>query len=178
MAIDPVTTIALSLLLSYVLVDAALHKLRNPLHYAVIIDEYRVAPRGAGRLLVWPVCSAELLAGLALLLPPLHRAGLLLAALLLAAYFALIALNLLRGRREIDCGCGAPERAQGLSAALLARNALLVVLALAMLLAAPLSRSFVWLDWLVVAGAALALILVYLSLNLLVSNQQLLAKLK
>lgn len=178
MSLDPVVMIALSLMLSYVVVDAGLHKLRNPRHYAAVIDDYRVLPQGSGAFAVWVTGAVEIGAGVAILLPPLHRAGLALAAALLLAYFAAMALNLLRGRREIDCGCGAPGRAQGLSAGLLVRNAGLALAALVLGVAQPLARGIGWFDWLVAIAAALASILIYLSASLLLSNNHLLVRLK
>lgn len=49
MLLDPVAAIALSLLLSYVLVDAGLHKLRDPLRYGAVINGYRLLPSGSAR---------------------------------------------------------------------------------------------------------------------------------
>ena len=190
MGIDPVVMIALSLMLSFVVVDAGLHKLRNPLHYAAVIDDYRVLPRGSGSVAVWIAGAVEMGAGIAILLPSLNRAGLALTGLLLMVYFAvmaqagvfvnigLMALNLLRGRREIYCGCGARERAQGLSAGLLVRNAALALAALMSSVAQPLARGIGWFDWLVAIAAALAAILIYLSASLLLSNNHLLVRLK
>ncbi len=178
MSIDPVVLITLSLMLSYVVVDAGLHKLRNPLHYAAVIDDYRVLAQGSGSYVVWVAGAVEIGAGIAILLPPLNRAGLAVAGLLLLAYFAVIALNLLRGRRAIDCGCGAPGRAQGLSAGLLVRNAVLALAALVSSAAEPLARGIAWFDWLVAIAAALSAILVYLSASLLLANNHLLARLK
>ena len=56
MGIDPVVMIALSLMLSFVVVDAGLHKLRNPLHYATVISGYRVLPRGSGSPAAIKIC--------------------------------------------------------------------------------------------------------------------------
>jgi hypothetical protein len=177
-AVDPVLRVALGLALSWVLVDAALHKLRNPLHFAAVIDEYRVLPDGLGARLVRPLGVVELLAGCAILLPLAHRAGLLLAALLLSVYLAAMALNLWRGRRAIDCGCGAPGQGQSLGGGLCLRNALLVCTALWLAMAPSAVRSTLWLDWVVALAAAGAVILLYATLNLLLANQQLLVRLR
>jgi len=73
---------------------------------------------------------------------------------------------------------GAPAQRQGLSAALLARNAVLIAAALGLAFAQPASRALGWFDAVVVLGAALALALIYLSIGLLLSNKELLAHLK
>jgi uncharacterized membrane protein YphA (DoxX/SURF4 family) len=173
-AVDPVVRIALGLGLSWVLIDAALHKLRHPLHFGAVIDQYRLLPTGAGAWLVRPLGAFELCTGCALLLPFAHRAGALLAALLLTLYFLAMALNLWRGRREIDCGCGAPGNEQQLSGALLARNVLLASAALWLALAASVSRQAIWMDWVVGLSAAAILLLLYATVNLLLANRQLL----
>ena len=48
------------------------------------------------------------------------------AALLLGLYAAGIVVNLRRGRRHIDCGCGVGSRAQPISAGLVVRNTVLI----------------------------------------------------
>ena len=127
---------------------------------------------------VWVAGAVEIGAGVAILLPPFNGAGLAVAGLLLLAYFAAIGLNLQRGRRAIDCGCGAPGRAQGLSAGLLVRNAVLALAALVSSAAQPLARDVAWFDWLVAIAAALTVILIYLSASLLLANNHLLVRLK
>jgi len=178
MTLDPVLVIALSLLLGYVVADAGLHKLRDPGYFGVIIEDYRVLPRVNGRMLALLIGSAELTTGLAILLPLTHTAGLLAAALLLTLYFVAIALNLARGRRSIQCGCGGVSQHQSLSGALLLRNAVLIAIALCLAWLDPAARSLGWLDWIVGLSAATVAALIYMSANLLLSNDELLANLK
>jgi uncharacterized membrane protein YphA (DoxX/SURF4 family) len=176
--LDPVVVIALSLLVGYVLADAGLHKLRDPDFFGVIIEDYRLLPRIDGRLLALLVGAAELAAAVAILLPWTHVGGLLAAAALLTLYFLAIAVNLARGRRSIQCGCGGVSQHQSLSGALLLRNAVLIAIALVLAWMEPAQRSLGWLDWLVSLGAAVSAALVYMSANLLLSNDELLANLK
>jgi len=174
---DPLLQLAAALSISFLLVDAGLHKLRAPRYYAVVVDDYRILPEGAGLWVALPLGLVEALAGIAVLLPSAHRAGLAAAAALFAIYFAAIAWNLARGRRAIDCGCGAPGAAQPLAPALLWRNALLTLVA-ALLAVAPLStRAPGWLDWVIAPLAAAVLVLLYLAVNLLLANRPLLARL-
>jgi hypothetical protein len=69
---------------------------------------------------------------------------------------AAIALNLWRGRRTIDCGCGALGARQPISEWLLVRNAVVAVAAL-LVLSPPAARPWLWIDWLTVAGGVAAL---------------------
>lgn len=177
MPLDPVAAIALSLLLSYVLVDAGLHKLRDPLRYGAVIDDYRLLPSGSGARLALPLGLVEVGIGAVLLLPTVREPGLVAALCLIAAYSSAIAVNLLRGRRDIDCGCGAPDQAQHLSPALLLRNGLLLAVA-AVLFAAPAAAPAHWSGWVfaLLCGAVGALL--YASSNTLLANARLLERLR
>lgn len=172
---NPVFVQVSSYILSYVFVTAALHKWRGRARFEGILQNYRVLPRFAVR----PA---------AVLLPPLEFAlGVALfpggglaawpAAALLILYSAAIALNLLRGRRSIDCGCGGTEHGQTLSEWLLLRNAILIVFAT--LAAVPMSaRSLAWYEWIIVLFASGAGCLFYHTGNLLLVNRDLLRNLR
>jgi len=74
-----------------------------------------------------------------------------------------------RGRRDIDCGCGAPGARRPLSGWLLARNTTLAAAALVALLpVAP--RPLLWLDALTVAGAVASLATMYAATERLLTN--------
>ena len=173
MGIDPIVVIAASLLFSYVMMDAGLHKLRKPRHFAAIIDDYRVLPWRPRAVLAAALGALETAAAVAVLLPVTHAFTAAIVALLLFVYLLVIGINLLRGRRTIDCGCGGPAHGRGLSTWLLLRNGVLIALALA-LAAAKDSGVSVWLDWLVAFAAAGTFILLYAIGNQMLSNQQLL----
>jgi hypothetical protein len=79
------------------------------------------------------------------LLLPLYRWAALGAVALLVLYSVAIAINLVRGRREIDCGCFGPAARVPLSGGLVARNALLI--GAAALVSLPVgARPLVWVD--------------------------------
>jgi len=116
---DPVVGMIIRGALALLFLSAALGKLRDRRTFHGIVLDYRLLPprRAAlvAALLPWIelLLAAGVLAGLA---PAL--AG---AAVVLALYGGAMAINLARGRRELDCGCGGPS--QQLSGWLLARNA-------------------------------------------------------
>jgi uncharacterized membrane protein YphA (DoxX/SURF4 family) len=167
---DPVVRMAIALLLGWVLAEAALHKLRAPLGFGGVIDAYRLLPGGAGAWLARPLGVLELALACALLVPSLNRAAGAAAAALLALYFLAIAVNLARGRRDIDCGCGGVP--QPLSPLLLVRNALLIGLSTWLAAAAPLARDTGWADLLVALAAATVAILCYAAAAQLGANRQ------
>lgn len=144
------------------LVGAAIGKLRHPEDSARAVSAYRVLPPG----LVGPLAAAlpfvELAAGLGAALVP-HPACAGIAAGLFAMFAAAIGVNLLRGRRSLECGCGFGARRIG--PALLVHNLVLAALLLASagqrMAMMPLSILF-GLIW---AGAMLALLLSLDTLN-------------
>jgi methylamine utilization protein MauE len=150
--VDPVVAWVARLALASAFAGAALHKWRDLGAFAGAIAAHRIAPETWGGALARSFATAEAAVVVGLLVPAsaaFAGAG---AVALLALYSGAIAINLARGRRDIDCGCSA--RPQPLSPGLLARNALLAAAALpAALPAAP--RALVWVDALS-AGAALA----------------------
>ena len=167
--LDPALHTVLRLGLSLLLLGAAWHKLRDFAGFRDALDGYRLLPtrwtgRSAALLLI-----AELASGIALLLPGVESAAALAAGLLLLLYSVAIGINLARGRREIDCGCGVAGARRPLSEALIARNVLLIVGAA--LCAFPAAeRPLVWLDALTVTAGAVALALLYAALDAAVEN--------
>jgi hypothetical protein len=122
-----------------------------------------VVPAAAGFVV------GELALALGLWLPALRATCALGAAALLSLYGIAIAINLTRGRRDIDCGCGGPLGRQTLSEALVLRNALLAVAAVAAALpVAP--RALGWLDGWTLGAAVAAMTVLYNALNALFSR--------
>lgn len=149
--LDPALGLVARTALALLFTNAAWHKLRDRDAFAAILAAYRVLPETAVAPAATAVAASELAVAAALLLPSLRTAGALGAAGLLAVYSLAIAANLARGRREIDCGCGAPGARQPIGEWLLVRNALLAVAA-AVTVQPAATRPLVWIDWLTVAG--------------------------
>lgn len=164
-AIDPVPAAIMTLSLAALWLAAGLHKLADSTAFERSLEAYDVAPRAMvpllGRLL--PVLELALAAGL--LIAATRPAAGTLGALLLIGYGAAIALNLHRGRRDLDCGCmgfGAQSR---LSSTLLWRNALVAVASLSAGLLPRAQRVSSWMDtWTIIAAVAV-IALLYLTLE-------------
>ena len=146
-------------LIALVLLIAGILKLGKPNEFVEAVRNYELLPKSiaafAGRLL--PVI--ELLAGIGLLSGILVLWSALTAVGLFVLFGLAVAINLLRGRRDISCGCFGRRQDERLSWGLVARNALLAGLAAAILPTANEGQQLAFLDMviiLLVAGAAFA----------------------
>lgn len=171
--VDPVIARALGAALSVVFLAGAWQKFREPLLFRAALENYRLLPERFIDLVARGLPLLEGAAGVLLLFAETRSIGGGLAALLLFVVTVAVAINLWRGNADIDCGCGwlgAEGGEQPLSWGLVARNALLVA-ALPLALADGSQRTLVWIDYLTVACATLALLGLYLSANQLLANQ-------
>jgi hypothetical protein len=129
-----------------------------------VIGNYRLLPG-------WMVLSAagllpplELLLAICLLSAQLRPWPQLVAIALLMLFAAAMAVNIVRGRIHIDCGCGQAFLAQHLSRPLVARNLVLAALLLPSLLpSAPVPMPAL----LSAAAVGIGFFLLYLLFNLL-----------
>jgi hypothetical protein len=162
--IDPVLALVVRVGGALLLASAARHKLRDREGFRAALGGYGLLPERSVPLAADLLVAGELAIGLALLATP--RAGIA-AAALLALYAGAVGVNLARGRRHIDCGCGGAP--QPLSAWLVARN---VVLAAAFAASAlPVyERALVALDAVSVAGGVAALALSWLASDVAIAN--------
>jgi len=174
---DPVLLAMLRGALALLFLSAAVHKLRSPVTFRAQLTDYRLVPERATGAAAAAVVAGELATGFALVLPPLRASAGGAALGLLCVYSGAIALNLVRGRRDIDCGCSGPALRQPLTPWLLARNALLAGVAAACL--APVAaRALVWLDSVTVAGGVLVLASLYAASNRMLASAPALARLR
>ncbi|MBM5812335.1 MAG: methylamine utilization protein MauE [Gammaproteobacteria bacterium] len=163
---DPVLHLLLRGALALLFALAALAKWRQPRDFHGILLAYRLLPPwavpGVARLLPWveAVLATGLLAGWTAAWPA--------AALLLLGYAAAMAINLGRGRREIDCGCGGA--AQPLSWWLVGRNGLLAAAVVAGGFAPVLPRALALIDAVVTIAALTGLALLYAAAHQLLAN--------
>lgn len=163
--IDPVLALLPAIGAGCLFLSAGVHKLRDFARFVPTLAAYRLLPAGWATVVAQAVIAAEIAAGAAALAmpvsPALGRAGALGCALLLGAYAAAIAINLLRGNTRIDCGClGFGARVPELRWGLVGRNALLLAAVLAALL--PVSpRPLVWLDAVTVLGGLALMALIH-----------------
>lgn len=164
--------IGLAWFLACLFARAALYKIGAPDFYLRLMGRY-LGALPTGRPAVWLLAALEGITALALL-PALTRGhGLGAAAALLLAYAGLMALQLLRGRADMQCGCGGPDSQLGISWALVWRNALCAVIALSLLPGTTGSTlPATWAGLVVAALVAMLAALLYHISEQVISNAQ------
>ncbi|MGO1254551.1 MAG: MauE/DoxX family redox-associated membrane protein [Alcaligenes aquatilis] len=169
---DPVLTYASLACLAVLMGLGALDKLRHFSLFEAAVGGYRLLPEMVLRPFSVLFVAAEALSAPLLLWPASRSLGAILALCVLLVATSGIVMNLLRGRRDVDCGCsGLGESSGGLSWWLVARNALLAALAVASGdWAISSARELVWVDGLTFFGATLALLGLYYAANQLIES--------
>ncbi len=161
--IDPVVSVSLRCVLALLFATAGWHKLSNQTRFASTLEAYRLLPTWLAKRLARGLPVLEITIALSLLLP-VHRLAALGAAALLLLYSVAFAINLARGRRDIDCGCYGSAAKIPLDVMLLARNALLVAAATAVSFPVG-ARPLVWIDAFTVVAVLAVTTLLWSSLR-------------
>ena len=148
------------------------HKLNAWPRFLASFQAYDLLPHRWVKVVAPVIVLAELVALAGLLLGPfvgvaIMQLGFASALSLLVVYFTGMLINVLRGRSYIDCGCGDDPTPLGLG--VLARNALLIGLALGGIFGQGIEPSF--LTFLVSAGFALLGLGLYLGYEQLLANR-------
>jgi len=170
--LDPLILKLVSIGFGLLLLLAAVHKLTALPKFRATLSAYEIMPSAliAPASMLVPIIEALLGAAWLIGLEPTFVA--MTTTALLASYMSAIAINLLRGRVHIDCGCtmgASAGRDQQLSWGLVARNAILIMAALAATV--PTSeRAIGFVDYVTLVAGLLAIILLYGAANQLLNN--------
>lgn len=174
---DPLITLTIGIGMSLLFGVGAAHKIRAPAVFRSAIDEYRLVPRSVSGVIAVCLVMAELLAAILVLFPASRITGFAAMACLLIIYTTGIGINLYRGRRDLDCGCGGPASRHLISGWLVLRN-LLLLGAVLVARVPPDNRPLNWLDLLVIAFGVLVASGLYLGMNQLLAQAPRLARLR
>lgn len=170
--LDPLILKLVSIGFGLLLLLAAVHKLTLIQKFRATLSAYELLPGAliAPVSISVPIIEALLGAAWLLAIQPVFVA--LASAVLLASYTSAIAINLLRGRIHIDCGCSmgrSAGRDQQLSWGLVVRNCLLIIAALTATLPAS-ERAVGLVDYVTLFAGLLAIVLLYDAANQLLNN--------
>lgn len=116
----------ISAFVSTLLIASAWHKWQDLPLFRSHLEAYGLLPAAAAEGATYALPVAELLAAVLMLLPVAGVCGHALAMGLLLLYAAAMAINVLRGRTDLACGCGGPALRVGWG--LVARNLVLSAL--------------------------------------------------
>lgn len=128
--------------LAAVLLAALAHKLRHWPRFVASAQAYRLVPNGilpVALMMLTAVEATTLVLLVAYTLAGAAPAAFLICAGLFAFYLSALLINVLRGRRYIDCGCG--DAPVGIGPGVLLRNLVLIGLALAAWYLVPAGAS-------------------------------------
>ena len=174
---DPTIDLTLRTALALLFVVAATHKLRDVAAFQATVADYRLVPEALAGAVALGVPLAEIAVALLLVAPGASALGKIGAAGLLVVYGTAVGVNLVRGRRHIDCGCAGPHARRPIGWGIVVRNALVAAAALAAL-ARVHPRPLVWVDALTVSGAVLALAALHAAADRLMAHGPALARLR
>jgi len=181
--LDPLILRIISVGFAILFIPAAIHKLANISQFTAILRAYKIMPERMTIIASWLIPLLELQLGSAwLLLEIINLPTTIIAtmsAMLLGLYTLGIAINILRGRSYIDCGCSFSTTIaktdndgtmQHLSLGLVVRNVLLIIVAL--VAALPISvRNFLFIDYFSLLTATIAIVLLFGAFNQLLINR-------
>lgn len=168
-SIDPAIGWIVALGAGLIFLASAAMKLRDLEMFASAVENYRILPGALVKPFAYVIPLAELAGALAMLFPWSRAAGALVLLGLLVAFTGAIAVNLARGRYDVDCGCFGPALRQTLSGWLVVRNAaLMAIVALALM---PVgTRPIAALDGVTIGFGFATLIVLYISINYVFAN--------
>jgi methylamine utilization protein MauE len=175
-AISALALRSLALAAGLVLVFGALQKLRDWPAFREAVAAYRLLPDPLVPTAAWVLPATEALAGAALLVDDLRIIGACAAMAVVGIATAAVAINVRRGRTDIDCGCGGLEGRQRLSWGLVARNAVLIaVLGVGIVVPGPRMNA---LGAATLVAATLAFVTLFIAVSQLVANRPFLVELR
>src|SRR6185437_12643335 len=124
----PMIDLFLRFLLALVFAVAAISKLQNADEFHGVVRNFRLLPEAVDGALAAALPWVELVIAASLLLGIATFASGAIAGVLLLVFAAAIAINIVRGRTEIDCGCFRQGMRQRLNWALVAGTSPFVLL--------------------------------------------------
>ena len=167
--LDPAAALIIIFSIALLLASAGWHQLRALADFRATFVAYRLLPVALSARVAWCVPVSELAIAVLLVMPRSRSAASLAGAGLLLSYAGGIALNLKRGRRDLDCGCSGPLERRPIAAWMVGRTLLLAAaLTLAALPWSP--RPLVLIDAVTLIGGVSIAALLYLAADRLLGQ--------
>ncbi len=174
--IDPLIILILRIIFSALFLFAALHKLSSG-SFRGIVSDYNILPAALIPMIAISIPIIEIIIGFSWALNFLPKLTALITSSVLTTYTAAIGINLLRGRRYIDCGCGfsstkkplSSQDSQQLSGGLILRNIILIAFSILVILPSA-ERLLGVMDYFSAIAASAIITLLFAGYNQLLSN--------
>ena len=131
---DPLLELTIAWSLAALFAASTLHKLLALSEWPGVVRNYRLIPDALAGAVAGALLCAGALTAAALLYPPTRRMGASAAAILLSVFGAALWINVGRGRISVDCGCFGSRLRQGIAMWMVARNGIMALVALTLLL--------------------------------------------
>lgn len=164
---EPMVVWTLRSFLAALFLTAAVSKLTSLEEFYGVVRNFRLLPDILGRAVAFALPVVELAVAAGLLVTPLALPAAMVAALLLAGFGAAIAINVMRERTWIDCGCFRNGMKQHISWKIVLRNVVLTAMALGVAVLLPATPAGGAADLATGLMAGAVLILLYLSASML-----------
>ncbi len=174
MTIDPIFFSATGIALALLFTQAAWGKLRFFGQFRQILRSYQLFPVATITVTANVITGLEIITALSLWIPSIRPQGAWMASLLLTCYTLGMGINLLRHRRNLDCGCHLHSRdSQPITWFLVGRN--LIVAAFSLILLLPqFERELTWHDFSIIVLGTGVCALLYAIVDGLMGNHTLL----
>jgi len=162
--LDPAFGYLIVIGIALLFASAGIHKLRDLPRFTEVFAAYRLLPGAPARRLAWLIPCLEFGIALGVLWEPSRRLAAISAIAVLIAYASGLGLNLARGRRDLDCGCGPARNRRSIAGWMVWRNLLLAgALGIAAMPWSP--RSFDLSDFLTIVGGLAAAVILYAAVD-------------
>lgn len=174
MVIDPVLATGMQAGTAIVVMLGAFVKWRRLAAFRRTLVDYRLLPEVLTAPVAFAIPAVETLGAAALLFPATRTLGAAVLVALLLAFAAALALNIVRGHTDIDCGCsgfGAPQASapRGIGWSHVARALLLAALVATAFIESS-ARPIVWFDNLTLFFSVLLIVCTLFIVDALIAN--------
>jgi Methylamine utilisation protein MauE len=153
--IDPAVVLLLCACTAVLFGTAAIHKFTALEQFKTALLAYNILPLRivGGASYILPAC--EFLMAVSLCIEASRPWAIVVVAFMLSGYAQVIAVNLRRGRRYIDCGCAGFGKRRAIASWMVVRNLALALLLILVDVLPWSARPYRWIDIVTVAGGAL-----------------------
>ncbi len=157
---DPAIAILIACSMAALFASASWHKFRHYREFVAALGAYRLLPASSVSSAAVLLAGLEAATALGLLVSFTRAIAAATGCSLLLLYAGAVAVNLIRGRVNLDCGCMGPTQRQPIRAWMVGRNvALTVYLGLSTL--TPTDRVLSATDFITVGAGTLVVVLLY-----------------